>query len=166
MTKSAQPTSSIHSPSHAQLNQSRAQNAETESLRLKQEDEQRSQQEQSSQASFEDTYSALKSLLKIKQTKYQKTLKLAFLEGQISLQAIVVFAILLLLICIFLTALWCLIMVAVVLTVVHFFSALWLGLLTAAVLNVLLIAIFFMLLKRVKHEVGFSRTKRVLAGDL
>lgn len=166
MTKHTQPTSSIHSPSHAQLNQSQAKSAETESLRLKQEGERKSQQEQSTQASFEDTYSALKSLFKIKQTKYHKTLKLVFLEGKISLQAIVVFAILLLLICIFITSLWSLINVAIVLTVMHFFSALWLGLLTAAGLNCLLMALFFMLLKRVKREVGFSRSKRVLAGDL
>ena len=161
MTKSAQSTSSTHAPS-----QSQAKNAETESLRLKQENEQESQQEQSTEASFEDTYSAIKSLFKIKQTKYQKTLKLAFLEGKISLQAIVVFAILMLLICIFLTTLWCLINVAIVLTVMHFFSALWLGLLIAVGLNLLLITLFFMLLKSVKREVGFSRTKRAIAGDL
>jgi len=155
VTKSADSTHSTHSQS-----QSQPDNAEAESLRLKQE------QEQLAEASFQETYSAITSLFKIKQTKYQKTLELAFLEGKISLQAIVIFAILMLLICVFLTTLWCLVNIAIVLAVMYFFSALWLGLLTAAGLNVLLIALFVMLLKMVKRQVGFSRTKRVLAGDL
>lgn len=155
MTKSADSTHTSYSQS-----QPKAGNADAESLRLKQE------QEQLAEASFQETYSAITSLFKIKQTKYQKTLNLAFLEGKISLQAIVIFAILMLLICVFMTTLWCLVNIAIVLAVMHFFSALWLGLLTAAGMNVLLIALFVMLLKMVKRQVGFSRTKRVLAGDL
>ena len=161
MTKSADSTHSSYSQSQPQAGKAEADaDADAESLRLKQE------QEQLAEASFQETYSAITSLFKIKQTKYQKTLKLAFLEGKISLQAIVIFAILMLLICVFLTTLWCLVNIAIVLAVMHFFSALWLGLLTAAGMNVLLIALFVMLLKMVKRQVGFSRTKRVLAGDL
>lgn len=131
-------------------------NAEVESLRL--------QQEHETEASFQATYSAITNLFKVKQKKYQKTFELAFLEGKISLQAIAVFSILLLLTCVFLATLWCLINVAIVLGVMQLFSSLWLGLLIAAGVNALLVAGLFYLMKKVKREVGFNRTKRVIKG--
>lgn len=132
-------------------------NAEAESLRL--------QQEREAEASFQATYSAITNLFKVKQKKYQKTFELAFLEGKISLQAIAVFSILMLLTCVFLATLWCLINVAIVLGVMQLFSSLWLGLLVAGAINALLVVVLFYLIKKVKREVGFNRTKRVITGD-
>lgn len=134
-------------------------NAEAESLRLTQE------QEQQAEASFHATYSAITNLFKVKQKKYQKTYDLALLEGKISLQAIAVFAILILLTFVIVVALWCLINVAIVLGVKQFSSSLWLGLLTAVGVNALLFGVCFSLMRKVKREVGFKRTNRVLKGD-
>lgn len=134
-------------------------NAEAESLRLTQE------QEQQAEASFHATYSAITNLFKVKQKKYQKTYDLALLEGKISLQAIAVFAILILLTFVIVVALWCLINVAIVLGVMQFSSSLWLGLLTAVGVNALLFGVCFSLMRKVKREVGFKRTNRVLKGD-
>lgn len=132
-------------------------NAEAESLRL--------QQDQETEASFHATYSAITNLFKVKQKKYQKTFELVLLEGKISFQAIVVFSILMLLACVFFATLWCLINVAIVLGAMQLFSSLWLGLLIAASINVLLVSVLFYLMKKVKREVGFHRTKRVIKGD-
>lgn len=140
-------------------NQPQQDNIEAESLRLKQE------QEQLNEASFQATYSAITNLFKVKQKKYQKTFELAFLEGEISLKAIVVFAILMLLSCVFLATLWCLINVAIVAGVMQIYSSLWLGLLVAGGINVLLVTLLFGLMKKVKREIGFGRTKRVMKGD-
>lgn len=134
-------------------------NTEAESLRLKQE------LEQQAKASFQATYSAITDLFNVKQKKYQKTMELAFLEGRISLQAIAVFAILMLLTSVFLATLWCLLNVAIVIGVMQLSSSLWLGLLVAAGINVLLVAILFRLIRKVKAQVGFNRTKRVIKGD-
>ncbi|MBA6389288.1 hypothetical protein H4J38_00695 [Colwellia sp. BRX10-3] len=136
-------------------------NAEAESVRLTQDQE----QEQQAEASFHATYSAITNLFKVKQKKYQKTYELALLEGKISLQAIAVFAILILLTFVVVVALWCLINVAIVLGVKQFSSSLWLGLLTAVGVNALLFGICFSLMRKVKREVGFKRTNRVLKGD-
>ena len=136
-------------------------NAEAESLRLTQEQEQ-----QQAEASFHATYSAVTNLFKVKQKKYQKTYDLALLEGKISLQAIAVFGILILITFVVVVALWCLINVAIVLGVMQLSSSLWLGLLTSAGVNALLLGICFSWMKKVKREVGFKRTKRVLKGDL
>jgi len=131
--------------------------AEAESLRLK--------QEQLSEASFQATYSAIANLFKVKQKKYQKTFELAFLEGKISLQAVAGFAILMLLSCVFLTTLWCLVNVGIVVGVMQLSSSLWLGLLIAGGINALLVGMLFYLMKKVKREIGFNRTKRVMKGD-
>lgn len=146
-------TSSAHSESHSQQD-----DAENESLRL--------QQEQASEASFQATYSAVINLFKVKQKKYQKTFDLAFLEGKITLQAVAIFSLLALLACVFITTLWFLINVAIVVGLMQIYSSLWLGLLIAASVNILLLGIFFYLMKGVKRQVGFTRTKRIVKGDL
>ena len=132
---------------------------EAESVRLKQE------HEHQAKASFQATYSAVTDLFKVKQKKYQKTFELAVLEGKISLQAIAVFGLLILLTCVFLATLWVLLNVAIVVGVMQLSSSLWLGLLAAGGINALLVAILFHLMRKVKREVGFSRTKRVMEGD-
>lgn len=145
-------TTNAHSERHPQQD-----NAEDESLRL--------QQEQAVEASFQATYSAVINLFKVKQKKYQKTFDLAFLEGKITLQAVAIFSLLALLACVFITTLWFLINVAIVVGAVQLYSSLWLGLLIAASVNVLLLGVFFYLMKKVKRQVGFSRTKRTVKGD-
>lgn len=146
-------TSSAHSENHSQQD-----DAENESLRL--------QQEQASEASFQATYSAVINLFKVKQKKYQKTFDLAFLEGKITLQAVAIFSLLALLACVFITTLWFLINVAIVVGLMQIYSSLWLGLLIAASVNILLLGIFFYLMKGVKRQVGFTRTERIVKGDL
>jgi hypothetical protein len=146
-------TSSANTENHPQQD-----TAEDESLRLK--------QEQLTEASFHATYSAVINLFKVKQKKYQKTFDLAFLEGKITLQAIAVFSILALLACAFVTTLWLLTNVAIVFGVLQLYSSLWLGLLVAAGANVLMLGIFFYLMRKVKRQVGFTRTKRVVKGDI
>lgn len=140
-------------------NQPKHDSAEAESLRLLQE------QQQQAEASFHATYSAIANFLKVKQKKYHKTYELALLEGKISLQAIAVFGILILFTFIIVAALWCLINVAIVLGVMQLSTSLWLGLFIAASINALLFAFCFNLMRKVKREVGFNRTKRVLEGD-
>ena len=140
-------------------NQPQHEHSEAESLRLKQE------QQQDTEASFQETYDALKKLLNVKQKKYQKTIELAFLEGKISLKAVAVFALLMIFTCVFITVLWCLINVAIVAGLMQAYSSLWLGLLVAGGINTLIIALLVTLMKKVKREVGFDRTKRVLKGD-
>ena len=140
-------------------NQPKHDNAEAESLRLIQE------QQQEAEASFHATYSAIADLFKVKQKKFQKTYDLALLEGKISLQAMAVFGILMLLTFVVVATLWCLINIAIVLGVMQFSSSLWLGLLVATSINALLFVICFSLMRKVKREVGFKRTKRVLKGD-
>lgn len=136
--------------------------AEDESLRLSQERE----QSQAAEASFLDTYSAIVKLFNVKQKKYKSTLDLAALEGKISLKAIAVFGILILITIVIATILWCLINVAVVLGVTHLFSSVWLGLGIAVGINILLIFIALKLMRKVKREIGFSRTQRIFKGDL
>ena len=145
-------TTSAHSKKHPQQD-----NAEDENLRL--------QQEQVVEASFQATYSAVINLFRVKQKKYQKTFDLAFLEGKITLQAVAIFSLLALLASVFITTLWCLINVAIVVGVMQFYSSLWLGLLVAASVNIFLLGIFFYFMKKVKRQVGFSRTKRTVKGD-
>lgn len=145
-------TTSSSSQNYPQQN-----DAEDESLRLK--------QEQVDEASFQATYSAVLNLFRVKQKKYQKTFDLAFLEGKITLQAIAVFSVLALLVCVFITTLWLLINVAIVIGALQLYSSLWLGLLVAASANALLIGMFFYLMRKVKRQVGFTRTKRVMEGD-
>lgn len=140
-------------------NQPQHDSDEAESVRLKQE------HEHQAKASFQATYSAVTDLFKVKQKKYQKTFELAVLEGKISLQAIAVFGLLILLTCVFLATLWVLLNVAIVVGVMQLSSSLWLGLLAAGGINALLVAILFHLMRKVKREVGFSRTKRVMEGD-
>ena len=142
-------------------NQPKHENAEAESLRLIQEQ----QQQQEAEASFHDTYSAITNLFKVKQKKYQKTYDLALLEGKISLQAIAVFGILILTTFVVVAMLWCLINVAIVLGVMQLSASFWLGLFIAASINVLLFVICFGLMRKVKREVGFNRTKRAIKGD-
>lgn len=146
-------TSSAHTENHPQQD-----TAGDESLRLK--------QEQATEASFHATYSAVINLFKVKQKKYQKTFDLAFLEGKITLQAIAVFSVLALLACVFVTTLWFLINVAIVVGVMQLYSSLWLGLLVATAINVVMLSIFFYLMRKVKRQVGFTRTKRVVKGDI
>ncbi|ASP46768.1 hypothetical protein [Cognaticolwellia beringensis] len=141
-------------------NQPKHDSAEAESLRISQ------AQAQEAEASFHATYSAIANLFKVKQKKYQKTFELALLEGKISIQAIAVFGILILLTFIIVATLWCLINVAIVIAVMQLSSSIWLGLLVAAGINTLLFAFCFSLMRKVKREVGFNRTKRVLKGDL
>ena len=139
-------------------NQPKHDSAEAESLRIS--------QAQEAEASFHATYSAIANLFKVKQKKYQKTFELALLEGKISIQAIAVFGILILLTFIIVATLWCLINVAIVIAVMQLSTSIWLGLLVAAGINGLLFAFCFSLMRKVKREVGFNRTKRVLKGDL
>jgi len=146
-------TANAHPENHPQRD-----TAEGESLRLK--------QEQAIEASFHSTYSAVINLFKVKHKKYQKTFDLAFLEGKITLQAVAVFSILALLACVFITTLWLLINVAIVVAIMQLYSSLWLGLLTAAGTNILMLGIFFYLMRKVKRQVGFTRTKRVVKGDI
>lgn len=136
--------------------------AETESLRLLQEREQL----QAAEASFLETYSAIVKLFNVKQKKYKSTLDLATLEGKISLKAIAVFGILMLVTIVIATILWCLVNVAVVLGVMHLSSSVWLGISIALGINTLLIFMALKLMRKVKREIGFSRTKRVFKGDL
>ena len=140
-------------------NQPKHDNAEAESLRLIQE------QQQEAEASFHATYSAITNLFKVKQKKYQKTYELALCEGKISLQAIAVFGILMLFTFVVVAAIWCLVNVAIVIGIMQLSSSFWLGLLVATVINTILIAFCFSLMKKVKHQVGFNRTKRVIKGD-
>lgn len=130
--------------------------AEADSPRLKQEVD---------EASFRATYTAITRLFKTKQKKYNKTFELAFLEGKITLQAIVVMAVLILVSCIFVGTLWCLLNVAIVLGIMQLYSSLWLGLIVAGGINMLLLGIFIFLMRKVKREVGFKRTKQVMKGD-
>lgn len=135
--------------------------AEAESLRLSQDREQL----QAAEASFIETYSAIVKLLKLTQKKYKSTLELATLEASISLKSIAILGILLLITVVIATVLWCLINVAVVLGVMHLSSSIWLGLSIALGCNILLVFIVLKLLKKVKREIGFSRTQRVFKGD-
>ncbi len=146
-------TSSAHTE-----NPSQRDTAEKESLRLK--------QEQRAEASFHATYSAVTNLFKVKQKKYRKTFDLAFLEGKITLQAIAVFSVLALLACVFVTTFWFLVNVAIVVGVMQLYSSLWLGLLVAIGINAVMLSIFFYLMRKVKRQVGFTRTKRVVKGDI
>ncbi len=137
-------------------------NAEAESLRLSQEQ----QQAVEAEASFRETYSAIIKLFNVKQKKYKSTLELALLEGKISLKAMAVFGILMLAAFVIVAVLWGIFNVALVLGVMHCSSSVWLGLMVAAGVNVLLFFICFNLMKKVKREVGFNRTQRVFKGDL